>query len=458
MMRAHHGQYTPAWQALIALLVVWCVATLVPPIQSPDELSHVARADMLSRGQWVLSTPAGKSTGGLTDHKLVEFFVLHSHLIKAPARTSITDEQKRALVGEIHWSDQLEFFEVPGTGYYNPLIYLPSATGLWVGRHLGLNVITSYWMARAMVWLVCALLLAAALRRLQPTPMVWMLLALPMSLFQFTAPVIDGLCASLTLAVVALSFELTQPDRPAPSLRHWLVLAIGITLLVTARVHMIALLALPFLLAWQRRRLVMGGAWGLLTTALTAGWLWHAMASTVDTRVTRSVGTGPLVQHFLAHPLELAQVFLNTLSDPARREFYGHSFIGILGWLDTPLPGWSYPVLLGGLLAGCLAAPRRRNEASPEAAVLQWWVGASALCAAFLVFLAMLLTWTPWPAAQIEGVQGRYFLLPTLLLACALAGPRTAYASTRWRDTWMPVAFLALSLVAMVPTLWVRYH
>jgi hypothetical protein len=32
----------------------------------------------------------------------------------------------------------------------------------------------------------------------------------------------------------------------------------------------------------------------------------------------------------------------------------------------------------------------------------------------------MLVTWTPHPATLIEGIQGRYFLLPAILIAYAL--------------------------------------
>ena len=40
---------------------------------------------------------------------------------------------------------------------------------------------------------------------------------------------------------------------------------------------------------------------------------------------------------------------------------------------------------------------------------------ALALASAALVFLALLVTWTPHPAALVQGVQGRYFIVPALL-------------------------------------------
>jgi uncharacterized membrane protein len=37
-----------------------------------------------------------------------------------------------------------------------------------------------------------------------------------------------------------------------------------------------------------------------------------------------------------------------------------------------------------------------------------------------IIFFAMLVTWTPHPAKLIEGVQGRYFLMPAILCTYAL--------------------------------------
>ena len=37
-----------------------------------------------------------------------------------------------------------------------------------------------------------------------------------------------------------------------------------------------------------------------------------------------------------------------------------------------------------------------------------------------IIFFAMLISWTPHPASLIDGVQGRYFLIPAMMFAYAL--------------------------------------
>ena len=56
----------------------------------------------------------------------------------------------------------------------------------------------------------------------------------------------------------------------------------------------------------------------------------------------------------------------------------------------------------------------------------QWLLIAMALLSALSVFLLLLVAWTPDPthAQLIEGVQGRYFLVPALMVAMALAAPQ----------------------------------
>jgi uncharacterized membrane protein len=96
--------------------------------------------------------------------------------------------------------------------------------------------------------------------------------------------------------------------------------------------------------------------------------------------------------------------------------------IGVLGWLDTPLHGWVYPVLGIALLVAM--SDRLPLPIGPRG----WIVTVGALTAvgytAFVYFI-FYVTWTPIDAEQIWGIQGRYFLplLSTVAIAVAAALP-----------------------------------
>ena len=108
---------------------------------------------------------------------------------------------------------------------------------------------------------------------------------------------------------------------------------------------------------------------------------------------------------------------------------YFSSFFGLLGWLDTPFPGGQYKYFLFGLFVlGVCSIHYKELKTQPLARILLLLCAVSSL---FIIFLAMLLTWTPHPAVVIEGIQGRYFLIPCLLVAYgASAYKSTSYSAT----------------------------
>jgi hypothetical protein len=82
-----------------------------------------------------------------------------------------------------------------------------------------------------------------------------------------------------------------------------------------------------------------------------------------------------------------------------------------------------------------------------------------------LAFALMLLTWSPFPTQMIEGVQGRYFIAPALMVAYGLGRfERPASVGTSAQPRWTMAAnalavasFGALSLFYLWPTLMARY-
>ena len=86
-------------------------------------------------------------------------------------------------------------------------------------------------------------------------------------------------------------------------------------------------------------------------------------------------------------------------------------FVGVLGWLDTPLGSDVY-VSYGVLLFIFAAISFQRNITC----LVNWrhiFLILVALASAFLLFIMMLASWTTHLSHVIKGIQGRY--LPLLL-------------------------------------------
>lgn len=413
--------------AVVLLTVLQLLGRWIPPLQSPDELSHLIRMASMSEGQLLATTETGVNTGGQFDVALTVLARAHTPVIKErDPQVPMADIQ---LARSQRWSGQMVYGEAPGSAIYLPVIYTPATLGLTIGQALGWTVMDSYHLARFTSQLFCVAVMAWAAWIWTPPLLVWAVLLLPMSLFQMVAPVVDGPAHALTLLAMSMLMRLRQAPTAA-----WAWGTAGcLVVLVTARMHLLPLLLMPLWWAWRRpwkqagtaspaevpvaRSLAWAGAAALIATLTWAAW---AAASVVDTRVQRTVGNAAVAMHYVRHPQDLWDVFARTFNDEHRPQFLTDSFIGNLGWLDTRMPDAAYPTLWWGLAVMAMLS-------------LPWWGArqgtgldrmALAMCAlgsSFLVFMLMLITWSPFPAHLIEGVQGRYFIAPAIVAAYALA-------------------------------------
>jgi uncharacterized membrane protein len=441
------------WLWLLALLAAVALASLIPPEQSPDEHSHLGRAYMISKGQWLLASPSGTSSGGMIDTSLWAFFDINGYVAGAPT-ARLTDKWK-AQSAALRWGGPEIFYQAPGTGYYVPLIYAPQALGLWLGRTLDLSIAHSYQLVRATCLLTCMGLLAFAFQPVRPPVLAIALLLLPMTVFQTVSPTLDGITNCLAVLALSLFFRmlLAKEDSVAQA---W-ILASSVALLASGKVNLLPLLALPFYLAWARRsrRDAIAGAAALLASL---AWTAYALAHTVDTRTPHVHSTAELLLRYVAHPIAFVQIVAKSLADPIISDFYSRSFIGILGWLDAPLPPWSYQYLWIGL--GLCAAASLLSVKPGEALLARIGLVIAALACVGLVFLAMLVTWTRETADVVQGVQGRYFIVPAITVAYSIGATLSPWGARAWRwPGWLALCATAgLSFYALIVTILARYH
>ena len=460
---------------VFAFLTAAALSYLIPPMQSPDEMSHVERAYLLSKGHIFLqklppelmSGPRetientafmerarrhGGPIGGPVDQGLLKFIAANSVLIQDYGRRLSISE--RGQIANLEWAGVEEFHLMPGAGYYFPLIYAPQALGLAGGQLFKLGVEHSYYLARGLALLACFGMLWLAWRLLTPNPLVVAILLLPMSMFQMLSPTIDGLTTALAVLTCSLFMASVDHDRTHTTAFSW-GLAFCVFLLVTIRTHMLPMLALPFCLAWMRRSrrdLYLGCV--LMLAAL--GWVLFAMHSTNDPRIARNHTTSELLFYYVTNPSAYFEVVSASLSSLELFTFYQESFIGILGWLDTKLPLYFYPTLWIGLaLCALIGVSWQSLQRDWLPRLLLILIALASVC---LIFLALLVTWTPHPAPVVQGVQGRYFVVPMILLGYSLSGFAPVQGAVRrWLTRFVLAGFALVALTALTMTLVSRY-
>jgi uncharacterized membrane protein len=403
-----------AWLALASAVLFW-VGTLIPPMQSPDEGTHLVRAYAISKGRLLPTTPEGKMSGDLVDDGLLRYGLAGTYeWLQGPRRLT---ERRLAELAGMTWdpAGAETFFESPGATYYAPLVYLPHGLGLAFGRWLGLTVEATLAWTSLLVSTLSAALVLAAVALWRPPPLVWGLLLLPMTIAQAASPTIDGITIGafvLCLSLFARFHASGKPMPPAPLAAFVLCLIVC----VTCRIHALVLLLLPFALhARTRQRAMLAG--GAVSALAAFGWTLLVMLTTVDKRAPRSGSTLDALRHFGAAPEEFAALVYRTLASSERQDLYARSFIGIMGWVDTPLTPGQYTGFGLGLLAMALLSLAQWHPRHPG---MRMTLVAMGVASALTVFAALALTFTDIRAATIEGVQGRYFMMPFLLIAFGL--------------------------------------
>lgn len=422
-------------------------------MQSPDEFDHLERAYLLSRGVITVKAPPGMSSGGMIDTGLLRYFNIFHALIFKPDRKLSMGENERAKT--IRWSGVEKFNPAPSSSYYSPLIYLPQAAGLFVGQTAGLSVDFSYRLARLLNLLAVSLLIFLAFNIYRPNPLVIAVLILPMSLFQISSATIDGTSMALTVLSLACFMRILQDkEQSKPGLFY--ALALAVIIITTGRVYLLPMVALVFLAAYylQNKKYYYLSA---LALALILAWFVIALNTAVDKRV--EVGASPLgaALLYLQHPGVLIKAVTSTIFNQEMLKSYTCSFIGVLGWLDTLFYAWQYAVFTVALpLVALFTFSRQglRNEWLPRLGIFICLV-----VTILLMFLSLLITWNVYPAKIIQGVQGRYFLIPAIMLAYALAGSAPAFGGA-WRKVALALVLIMglLTLIGMPRLLLKRYY
>ncbi|NIF77438.1 DUF2142 domain-containing protein [Paraburkholderia sp. Cy-641] len=431
-----------------AIVVIGSIlSAIIPPMQSPDEADHLKRAYLLSRGLSV-HTPPGQSTGGEIDDGLNTFMATYLNAVANQPHKTLSPETVHN-ASEIRWSRTETFQVIPNAAPYFPLAYIPQAVGLRIGKTLNLNIGASYRLSRAVTLITIAALLALAFQIFPPNALVICLLALPMTMFQAASATQDGLSIAWLILAGSLFRRGLEREKEFPV---WMgaALIISTFFVVSSRPQFFPMVILPASVFWirkNRRALIVTGIASLGALA----WILQALG-VVNMAHVRTMTTGQVVSMYAHHPIQLAAVFVRTLTDMNHLDFYWKSFVGMLGWLDTPMPHTIY-----ALSAAALIVTAAISFSAGVNRLARWLPILCAVLAIGLAFVAMLITWTEQPARYIEGVQGRYFIGPAFLIAYAI-GSRAQDDRRIVAGTIACGIFTAASVFMTASTLLWRYY
>lgn len=466
---------------------------ITPPFQVPDEHDHFFRAVMIASGQFVTRKYPFRKTekakvplkylqgsGGIVPISVPYTTRMVNHKLPFhPENKQRFTDIKKMLSLPLKMPGQPDVFINTSAGGYAPLLYLPAALIITIGKSLALSPLWLMYLGRLANLLVYLSLIYGAIK-ITPTgkPLFLLLALMPMSLFLAPSLSIDGIIIAASMLLTAELLNLAYHDQQPVKRRTWFIIPSTLTLLALGKIVYCPLILLLFLspkvlIGQERSRLYLFIS--SLALAGTSYLLWHWLKGMTGTppEVTNIpfdftsfqakdellplLDSQKQLQFLQNYPGSIFTILNHTIQEQGQH--YIESFIGLLGWLDTKLPTWVYISYPFALIAGAISCQPTSHRPLTEKTLLTllWATCSGAILLGFYLFS------TPVGNAIIGGIQGRYFIpiaLPFLFIfsisyrsPIITKNPLPVCLAPNW-----PVLYSGIVLFTTTFSLWGRYY
>lgn len=447
---------TPLIYFLIALLCMLVSAFMLPPFQGADEDNHFFRAEQIALGNFVGITNQKDSAGGLVDTSSIKVSQLVNH-IKFHPEEKISLEEISTL-NSIKFSDNLTYTDFKNTVVYAPFFYLPSAAAIAFGKAIDLSVIETILIARLINGL-CSLILATCSLYLIHCgqKFLFSILVLPMTLCLFGVISPDGLVISTAAFVVSIFSNLEKNKEFVLKALPLCGILIGFIIATKiAYIPFLFILVAPLLYSREKRTLITVLISIFLSLAIITIWFFVGIKNvSVPLTPGYPVSAKEQLVFVLTNPLFNIGLLANTLIN--YWDFYLASFVGILGWLDTPLQPFAvYGAYALFIILSTVLDKKEETCNTPSLSIKLLIFGI--LISTFLcIMYSLYLAWSPVKNPIILGVQGRYFIPLATLFSLVLPLHRKCCYTLTKLDIYFYI-FPFTTLFVLIITLYYRYY
>ena len=418
---------------VLALVFGLSLVFITPPFQVPDEHDHLNRAYQLAEFnifQFNSTVPAS----------LIKLFDTFERLNFNPL--------EKTNINEILSQREVELNpQVRSAILARPFIfpYFPQALGMFIGKTFNCSPIILLYMGRIFNLLFSIVLIFFAIRSAPFFKWIFFLLGLmPMTLYLCASLSKDAMIISFSFLLIALFLQFAY-DQPKKISTKDLVILFAVSFLVATSRSIYAILIGMFLLIPAYRigslkkytiifmSLVITVIMATQIEALKPLFQPKTAASTQSTinlplspdtlltpaptpiekfersdRNTIPEGINSIEQKrfILNNPLQYLGILFNSVFI-SQRTFHLDSFIGILGWLNKPLPKW---LINFYLLILIITAFLLSNNDIKIGLTNKLIIASIFIAGVVFIETGLYITWTPVGQNYIMDVQGRYFI------------------------------------------------
>jgi uncharacterized membrane protein len=412
-----------------ALLTFLLYNFFTPPLQAPDELSHLYRTYQVSEGIFV-AQKSNNRVGGTIPFSVTDFAL--------PVRLVSTSEHKlnqydyNMLLRQEVRPEVRTFRDFPNTAQYTPLSYAPQAITFFILRNLGTPVIIQYYGARAAAFFCWFLFVFAAIRIIPICKWLFVLLAmLPMNVYLSNSLSADTMTNGLAFLLIAYVLRLAF-SAVALTWKQCGMLAVLCFCLALAKVVYIPLILILFAIPANRFSTTIN-KYIFITVVFSACTICVLWWSTVvmtnylpdyaynpvhrnDATVGFHADFHRQKKYLLDHPVQFVKVMFNTIFYSPQP--YLKSYIGFFGaFQDLVMPDFVYWISWGGILF--ISFFSGNSEFTMRNRLI---FVLAALTAFACVLLSQYLTWDQVGSGIVGLMQGRYLIPIIPLLLAAIIG------------------------------------
>jgi len=425
-----HSLRTPERFFLIfSILFGFLFVFLTPPLQVPDEQAHFIRAYQVSDLDFVspsfklkgqtrygsqlptsLTTADGVFLGNVAGHAENDFpKSIFKQYIKQPLNP---DKTQRTIV--------------EAAAVYSPVVYVPQAAGISIGKIFEASPLIMIWLGRLMNLALWVSVMYFALK-LWPVAK-WAIVILALN------PVAVFLSASLSPDVTNISFAFlfvslvvntfTSSSQGLLSKKYLGVILGALVVLALSKPVDLVFGLLLFAIPWRRFGTKLR-YWSYCATALLLSGglfaLWNyqikdILVTAVKYQYAGNISDSAQLSYILHAPLSYLHIlidnFVLVIPGSAGDAVLG-TFFGVFGWLDTSIPLWTVLTYILLLFLALLYQFGRGAVVTVKQKLLFLTVFALGFIGNIT---AMYFNSTTVGNNLISGVQGRYFIAFSVLL------------------------------------------
>lgn len=424
------------------------------PFQVPDEQAHFVRAYQLSKPS-IFPEKIGNKFGAFVPQNMVDMLKNTMRITRDTSRKLNPDEIITYLTNNSQSTDVFLYEEIFSPIPKDTIVYIPQAVGIKIASLLNLSPLAMLYASRTANLFVFVLLIFFGIRFLPyGKPFAFVIALMPMSLYLGASASYDSLIIASSFLYISLVLRCIHSPAFRVKKRDIISLMV-LAIIITAGKYLYALVVASALIIPPKRFSSLKKYAIVMALFAITVFTTYNITTKIDRRFSHTEETAeenkynsedsPIEKNWNI-VFESPQIFLEIVLNSIQRygKIYLNQFVGVFGWLDTPLNKDFVNIYLVLLILSLIVERKKAYRIMLWHRLLSFFVFS---IIALGVFAAMYIWSTPASYPTVIGAQGRYFIPPSLLLLSIFAVKMPVFD---YRVKYIAKAVLILSVTVVL--------